>query len=257
MQDSQAGQIVGADRKFERLFELIFLHLPSSCLSASAVSRQSTSSLALWHSRLGHASISRVKQLVSRGLLGSVSNKSFDCMPYQFGKQTALPFNNNVSHALSPFNLIHSNVWSPSPITTQGGSCYFVIFIDDFSRYTWIYLFKNRSELYQIYRDFTKMIETQFSKPIKVLRSDNAQEYKVHEFTSILHQFCIAPHSSCAGTSQQNGRPERKLRHILDVVRATTIVSSTPQFGGKLLLLPFTPSIGVLLPLFRIKLLMI
>ena len=100
--------------------------------------------------------------------------------------------------------------------------------MDDFSIYTWIYLFKNRSELYQIYHDFTEMIETQFSKPIKVFRSNNAQEYKAHEFTSILHQFGIVPHSSCAGTSQQNGRVECKLRHILDVVRATTIVASTP-----------------------------
>ena len=106
--------------------------------------------------------------------------------------------------------------------------------MDDFSRYTWIYLFKNRSELYQIYRDFIKMIETQFSKPIKVFRFDNAQEYKAHEFTSILHKFCTVPHSSRAGTSQQNGRAERKLRHILDVVRATTIAACTPSlfWGG-------------------------
>ena len=110
VRDSQTGQIVGTSRKVGRLFELIFLHLPSSRLSASAISEQSTSSLVLWHSRLGHASISRVKQLVSRGLLGSVSNKSFDCMPCQFGKQNALPFNNNVSHTLSSFDLIHSNV---------------------------------------------------------------------------------------------------------------------------------------------------
>ena len=95
-------------------------------------------------------------------------------MSCQFGKQTTLPFNNSVSHTLSPFDLIHSDVWGPSPITTQAGSRYFVIFVVDFSRYTWIYLFKNRSELYQIYRDFTKMIETQFSKPIKVFRSANA-----------------------------------------------------------------------------------
>ena len=92
------------------MFELIFLHLPSSRLSTSAVSRHSISSLAVWHSLLAHASTSRVKQLVSRGLLGSVSNKSFDCMPCQFGKQTALPFNNSVSHALSSFDLIHSDV---------------------------------------------------------------------------------------------------------------------------------------------------
>ena len=110
VQDSQMGQIVGIARKVGRLFELIFLHLPSSRLSTSAIREQSTSSLALWHSRLGHASISRVKQLVSRGLLSLVSNKSFDCMPCQFGKQTALPFKNSVSHALSSFDLIHSNV---------------------------------------------------------------------------------------------------------------------------------------------------
>ena len=155
-------------------------------------------------------------------------------MPCQFGKQTALPFNNSVSHSLSSFDLIHSDVWGPSPISTPGGSCYFVIFVDDFSQYTWIYLFKNRSKLYQIYRDFTKMIKTRFSKPIKVFISDNAQEYKVHEFTSILHQFGIVPHSFCVGTSHQNGRAERKLRHILDVVHATTIAASTPsQFLGE------------------------
>ena len=133
VQDSQTGQIVGTALKVGRLFELIFLHLPSSRLSASAVSEQSTSSLALWNSRLGHASISRVKQLVSRGLLGSVSNKSFDCMPCQFGKQTALPFNDNVSRALSSFDLIHSDVLGPSPISNLSGSRYFVIFVDDYS----------------------------------------------------------------------------------------------------------------------------
>ena len=226
MQDSQTRQIVGTARKVGRLFELIFLHLLSSHLSASAFSEHSTY-LAFWHSRLGHVSISKVKQLVSMGLLDSISNKSFDCVPCQFGKQTALPFNNSVPHAVSSFDLIHSNVWGPSPISTPGGSRYFVISVDDFPRYTWIYLFKNCSELYQIYRDFTKIIETQFSKPINVFRSDNAQEYKAHEFTSILHQFGIVPHSSCPGTSQQNGRAERKLRHILDVVRATTISAST------------------------------
>ena len=99
--------------------------------------------------------------------------------------------------------------------------------MDDFSRYSWIYLFKNRFELYQIYCDFTKMIETQFSKPIKVFRSDNAQEYKALEFTSIIHQFGTVPHSSYSSTSQQNGRAERKFRHILDVVRAITIAAST------------------------------
>ena len=87
-----------------------FFHLSSSRLSTSTVSGQSTSSLDLWHSLISHASISRVKQLVSRGLLGFVSNKSFDYMPCQFGKLTALPFKHSVSHALSSFDLIDFNV---------------------------------------------------------------------------------------------------------------------------------------------------
>ena len=53
-------------------------------------------------------------------------------MPCQFGKQTTLPFNNSVFHALSSFDLIHYDVWGPSPISTPGGSRYFVIFMDDF-----------------------------------------------------------------------------------------------------------------------------
>ena len=103
------------------------------------------------------------------------------------------------------------------------------------------------------------MIETQFSKPIKVFRSNNAQEYKAHEFTSILHQFSIVPHSSCADTSQQNGKAEHKLRHIFFMLLVLLLLPLLLllSFGGKLLLLPFTPSIYVLLPLFKIKLLMI
>jgi hypothetical protein len=121
--------------------------------------------------------VSRVQVLVSNGLLGSVSNKSFDCISCQLGKQPALPYNNSESIASASFDLIHSDVWGPSPVPSMSGSHYFVIFVDDFSRYTWVFLMKSRSELLDIYRNFAKMVETQFSKRIKAFRSDNALEY--------------------------------------------------------------------------------
>jgi transposase InsO family protein len=62
--------------------------------------------------------------------------------------------------------------------------------------------------------------QTQFSKPIKAFRSDNALEYTQHDFQAILKHYGTIPHLSCPGTSQKNGRAERKLRHILDTVRA-------------------------------------
>ena len=179
-------------------------------------------------------------------------------MPCQFGKQTVLPFNNSVSHALSSFDLIHSDVWGPSPISTPGGSRYFVIFVDDFSRYTWIYLFKNRSELYQIYHDFTKMIETRFlniSKFSDLIMPKNIKPMNLHLFYINLVLFLIplvqALLSKMAGLSAN---------FVIFLMLFMLLLLSLPlllSFGGKLLLLPFTPSIGVLLPVLRIKLLMI
>uniref|UniRef100_A0A2N9G1T1 Integrase catalytic domain-containing protein n=1 Tax=Fagus sylvatica TaxID=28930 RepID=A0A2N9G1T1_FAGSY len=72
------------------------LRLPATGVSVSAAT-SSSPSLSLWHSRLGHASSSRVQQLVSRGLLGPVSKDNFDCVSCQLGKQPALPFQNSTS----------------------------------------------------------------------------------------------------------------------------------------------------------------
>ena len=139
---------------------------PISVVAAAAVS--STSSLALWHARLGHASSFRVQQLASRGLLGSVSTENFDFVSCQLGKQPALPFNTSESISTDIFDLIHSDVWEPSSVSSIGGSQYFVIFVDDYSRYSWIFNMKHRSELLQAYSNFAKMVETQFSKRIKI-----------------------------------------------------------------------------------------
>jgi hypothetical protein len=114
-----------------------------------------------------------------------VSNSSFDCISCQLGKQPALPFNNSESHATASFDLIHFDVWGPSLVASMSGSRYFVIFVDDFSRYTWVSLMKSRSELLDIYSTFAEMVETQFSKPIKAFCFDNALEYTQHDFQAI------------------------------------------------------------------------
>ena len=92
---------------------------PVSVAAAAAVS--SIPSLALWHARLGHASSSRVQQLASRGLLGLVSTENFDCVSCQLGKQPALPFNSSESISIDIFDLIHFDIWGPSPVSSIGG----------------------------------------------------------------------------------------------------------------------------------------
>ena len=63
-----------------------------------------------------------------------------------------------------------------------------VVFIDDYSRYSWIFPMKSRSEILSIYSNFAKMVETQFSKRIKTFRSDNALEY-----THMHFKLCYIP----------------------------------------------------------------
>ena len=95
------------------------LHLPHVApisIVATATTVSSLPSLTLWHSRLGHAPSSRVQQLASKGLLGSMSKDNFDCTSCQLGKHPALPFNNSESISNSNFELIHSDIWGPSPV---------------------------------------------------------------------------------------------------------------------------------------------
>ena len=93
---------------------------------------------------------------------------------------------------------------------------------------------KSRSEILPIYSNFAKMVETQFSERIKTFRSNNALEYTQYAFQALLHSYGTVHHLTCPGTSQQNGRAERKLRHILDTVRALLLSAKVPApFWGE------------------------
>jgi hypothetical protein len=163
-----------------QMFELTSLHLPSTSPPppSHVAHTASVFPLSLWHLRLGYVSVQKLRSLISSGFLCQVKYNSVDCVSCQLAKQPALSFNKSDSFSHASFDLIHSDIWGPSPTATVGGSKYYVMFVDDFSRYTWIYLMHNCSELAQIYCTFTQMISTQFSKAIKVFRTDNAMKYK-------------------------------------------------------------------------------
>ena len=85
----------------------------------------SSSSFYLWHSRLGHVSSSRLRFLASTGALGNLKTCDIsDCSGCKLAKFSALPFNRSIYVSSSPFDLIHSDVWGPSPIATKRGSRY-------------------------------------------------------------------------------------------------------------------------------------
>ena len=97
---------------------------------------------------------------------------------------------------------------------------YFVTFVDDYSRTTWLYLMKNHSELFSHFRAFCVEIHTQFHVYVQNLRSDNAKEYVSEQFQSFMLQHGILHQTSCVDTPAQNAVAERKNRHLLETVRA-------------------------------------
>jgi Integrase core domain len=71
------------------------------------------------------------------------------------------------------FDLIHSDLWGHAPVDSKEGFKYFVTFIDDKSRATWLYLLKSKIEVYETFQVFCNMVENQFETTVKVLRTDN------------------------------------------------------------------------------------
>ena len=193
VQDPRTGQEFGTGPRVGRMFPVDNLRLPlvAPVFVAAAAAISSIPSFTLWHAHIGHASSSRVKQLAFRGLLSSVSTKNFDCISCQLGKQPVLPFNTSESISTDIFDLIHYDIWRSFSVSSIGGFRYFVVFIDDYSRYTWIFNMKYRFELLQVYSNFAIMVETQFSKRIKNFQSDNALEYTQYTFQVVLHSYGI------------------------------------------------------------------
>jgi histone deacetylase 1/2 len=119
------------------------------------------------------------------------------------------------SHAQELLELVHTDVWGPSPINSNYGFKYYVHFIDDCSRFTWIFPLKHKSETVHAFTQFKTMAENLLNKKIKIIQCDGGGEFKPVQKCAL--EAGIQFRMSCPYTSQQNGRAERKHRHIAEL----------------------------------------
>ena len=128
----------------------------------------------------------------------------------------------------SVLDIVHSDVWGPAPLTFVLGFNYYVIFIDDCTRLTWLFLLKHKHEVLSVFKHFKALVETQYSTKIMVLRIDNGTECTNTAFQAFCSSNGILHQISCPHTPQQNGVFERKHRHIVETGLSLLYKSNLP-----------------------------
>jgi histone deacetylase 1/2 len=152
-------------------------------------------SVSLWHHRLGQAATPVVQQILSRHKLSFLRDKNKHvCDACQQGKIHQLPYPKSSSVSTRPLELVFSDVWGPAP-KSVGHFSYYVSFIDDFSKYTWVYLIKHKSEVFSCFREFQTLIERQLNCKILAMQTDWGGEYQ--SLNSFFKQVGISHHVSC------------------------------------------------------------
>ncbi|CAN6586683.1 unnamed protein product [Malus baccata var. baccata] len=227
LQDIQTKEIIGRGTKREGLYYVDDVVLGRAHLVHSSRNRNLQKVLLL-HRRLGHASFGYLKHIVP-DLFSGIEDLELKCEVCILAKSHRASFPPSMNRRSSPFALVHSDVWGPSPVSTTSGIRWFVTFVDNCTRVTWLYMLKNKSEVCDVFRLFQQMVKTQYSIDIKVLRSDNGGEYIASELSRFLQDRGIIHQTTCPHTPQQNGVVERNNRHILETARALLIGASVPK----------------------------
>jgi hypothetical protein len=172
-------------------------------------------SLPQWHSRLGHPSLKLVRKILSSFQLPvSKSTITDPCSACLSSKSKQLPFSASLSRSTCPLELSHTDVWGPAPICSKSGFKYYVSFLDDFSRYTWLYPIYCKGDVTRIFQKFKNYVECFFKEKIRTVQSDWGGEYR--PFHTLLQSLGISHRVSCPHTHQQNGKIEHKHRHIVE-----------------------------------------
>ena len=125
--------------------------------------------------------------------------------------------------------LIHSDVCGPISLTSLSVFEYYITFIDDFSRKTWVYFLKAKSEVFDKFKEFKALIHNISNKKIKTLRSENGGEYTLKEFESFCKDTRIKRELTTPYNPQQNGVTERKNRTIMEGVKTMIYDQDLPM----------------------------
>ena len=188
-----------------------------------------TSRASLWHKRLGHFHFQGIRHMIQFGAVCGLPNMSisnYPCSSCLTGKQSRKTIPKIRTHESTKIlQLVHSDVVGPFRVRSLGGEKYFVTFINDFSRKTWIYFISSKDQVFEKFKLFLHEFEHMFGKKLRILRTDNGGNYMSKIFLSYCANASTTRQYSQPYTPQHNGIAERQNRFLLNIIR--TLLSNT------------------------------
>ncbi|PKU80787.1 Retrovirus-related Pol polyprotein from transposon TNT 1-94 [Dendrobium catenatum] len=182
----------------------------------------------IWHQRLGHPNSRTTASISASNPHLQINRKLFSCSICNAAKCHKLVFPKSIHRSKRILELIHTDVWGPAPVVSVHGFRYYVLFLDDFSHFVWIFPMRTKDEVTNIFISFKTCIEKFTSQSIRMLRSDGGTEFINDKLRQFLVTHGINHQISCPYTPEQNGAAERKHRHLIETTRTLLSTASVP-----------------------------
>ena len=188
----------------------------------------------VWHRRFGHLSVGSLKQLAADGL---VDDFDFDrskeisfCEPCVKGKHHRNPFPScGGTRAAEPLELVHTDVCGKINVRSISGAEYFLTFVDDKTRYVWVYFLKQKEEVFSRFVEWKAMVEKASGRKLKRVRSDNGGEYTSTRFKEYLRSEGVTHELTGPKTPQQNDVAERFNHTLMEMTRSMLVGAGLSQ----------------------------
>ncbi|CAI7833351.1 unnamed protein product [Closterium sp. NIES-53] len=234
---SASSQVAASSQMFAAASRSSPASAPSSCCPLSHETL-------LWHHRLGHPSLPRLRGMASRTLVSGLPRSlpplplgpAPTCVPCVEGRQRAAPHSSSFPPTEAPLQTLHMDVWGPARIRGQGHERYFLLVVDDYSRYTSVFPLRSKGDVTEVLIDWIRgacrQLSESFGSDLPVLRqhSDRGGEFS----SDLLRAFCraegIRQTFTLPASPQPNGIAERRIGMVMDVARTSMIHAATPHF---------------------------
>ncbi|CAI7855259.1 unnamed protein product [Closterium sp. NIES-54] len=198
----------------------------------------------VWHHRLGHPSLPRLRGMASRVLVSSLPRSlpplppepAPTCVSCVEGRQCAAPHSSEFPPTEAPLQTLHMDVWGPARIRGQGHERYFLLVVDDYSRYTTVFPLRSKGDVTEVLIDWIHNARLQLRErfdsdfPVLRLHSDRGGEFSSARLGAFCRAQGIRQTFTLPASPQQNGIAERRIGMVMDAARTSMIHAAAPHF---------------------------